>query len=97
MKNHGKQVNLSQAVKLAIEFAKIRMNDRGFKKEPQWSLLVQKARLIAARNDYDMAWETGASDASEELTFGDGSRLVIHNPAQSVFAGYADVLTEVSQ
>jgi hypothetical protein len=87
-------IEMNTAVKLAIEFAKIRMNDRGFKKEPQWSLLVQKSRLLAVRNDYDMAWETGASDASEELTFGDGSRLVIHNPAQSVFAGYADVLND---
>lgn len=88
---------MNTAVKLAIEFAKIRMNDRGFKKEPQWSLLVQKARLIASRNDYEMAWQTGASDASEELTFGDGSRLVIHNPAQSAFAGYADVLNEIGK
>jgi hypothetical protein len=87
-------IEMNTAVKLAIEFAKIRMNDRGFKREPQWSLLVQKARLIAARNDHEMAWQTGASDASEELTFSDGSRLVIHNPAQVAFAGYADVLSK---
>lgn len=82
------------AVKLAIEFAKIKMDDCGFKREPQWSVLVQKARLIAARNDHELSWETGASDASEELQFDDGSRLVIHNPRQSAFAGYADILND---
>ena len=85
---------MNQAVKLAIEFAKVRMNDDGFKREPEFSLLVQKARLIAARNDHELPWQTGASDASEELTFEDGSRLVIHNPRQSAFAGYADVLND---
>ena len=85
---------MNQAVKLAIEFAKVRMDSRGFKREPEFSLLVQKARLIAARNDHELSWETGASDASEELTFEDGSRLVIHNLRQSAFAGYADVLND---
>lgn len=83
---------MNTAVSLAIEFAKVRMDNNGFKREPEFSILVQKARLIAARNDHEAPWETGASDASEELTFEDGSRLIIHNPRQSSFAGYADVL-----
>lgn len=82
------------ATELAIQFAKIRMDKNGFRREPEFSILVQKARLIAAQNDHALAWETGASDASEELTFSDGSRIIIHNPRQSAFAGYADVLNE---
>jgi hypothetical protein len=56
---------MNTALTLAIEFAKVRMDNNGFKREPEFSLLVKKARLIAARNDQEMAWETGASDASE--------------------------------
>jgi hypothetical protein len=83
---------MNTALKLAIEFAKVRMDNQGFREEPEFGILVKKARLIAVRNDHEMAWETGASDASEELTFDDGSRLVIHNPRQSAFSGYADAV-----
>jgi hypothetical protein len=79
------------AVTLAIEMSRIRLDDNGFKKEPLWTLAVRKARLIAARNNHELSWESGASDASEELTFEDGSVLGIHNPRQNTFGGYVYV------
>ena len=80
------------AVTLAIEMSRIRMSENGFKQEPSWTLAVRKARLIAARNNPEATWDISADDSSESLTFEDGSVLVIHNPRQSRFVGYADVV-----
>ena len=72
-----------------IKLQKIRIDDSGFKRRREWEIAVQTARLSAVSVESEMAWQSGCYDASETLTFDDGSKLLIHNPRQAAFGGMA--------
>lgn len=73
-------------------FREVPETEDGFKEQKQWAFIVRQARSDAIKIEKEMAWETGAYDASEELTFEDNSKIIIHNPRQSAFRGLVYVL-----
>lgn len=86
----------TKAVEFEITFAKISTDDSGFKSRREWEIAVQTARLSAVSVEAEMAWQSGCYDASETLTFQDGSRLMIANPRQSAFSGFARTLNSIT-
>lgn len=83
---------MKKAVEFEITFAKIRIDDSGFKRRREWQIAVQTARLAAVKNEHEFAFETGSFDATEILTFEDGSQLMIANPRQAAFCGFVTTL-----
>jgi hypothetical protein len=66
---------------------------QGFRLEWQWEPLVTAARDAAV----EIQKEEGSYDATEYLTFADGSRLMLANPRQAAFAAFARELTPLVQ
>lgn len=83
---------MTKAVEFEIRFAKIRIDESGFKRQAEWSACVEAARLAAVQNEHETPWQTGAYDADETLTFEDGSQLMIANPRQAAFGGFVRTL-----
>lgn len=61
---------------------------QGFRLEWRWEPLVKAARDAAV----EIQKEEGSYDATEYLIFKDGSKLMIANPRQAAFCGFARVL-----
>lgn len=76
------------AEKFHKELSAVEIKEDGFKEE-QWESIVKKAKEAAKRLD----WPYGVDsyDSSIELSFEDGSKILIHNPKQSAFCGFSFV------
>lgn len=85
-------MTISTAADFEIKFAYIRTDENGFKSSIPWKLCVEAARAAAVENEHESPWETGACDATETLTFADGSQLMIANPRQAAFGGFVRTL-----
>jgi hypothetical protein len=76
-------------------FEALDITEDGFKSQTPWVLLVSEARSCSISTDAELSWKSGGSDCTEELTFRDGSKLMILNPRQRHFSGFTRILSAV--